>query len=142
MIRNSIGYGGLALTMICVSLGAGCSATVNAAPSPPGSSGCAQDSSVSCDRATGFSCDSSDRPEDTDSSLVCSEGTPAPGAILYCCVSFTSSSCAPDETVGGCTGDSFGFSCTGSDTPDEADSSLVCSPPTPGNGVLLYCCTD
>jgi hypothetical protein len=43
--------------------------------------------------------------------------------------------------VQGCAGDSFGFSCTGSDTPDEADSSLTCSTATPASGALLYCCT-
>jgi hypothetical protein len=138
MSANSIGSSALLLSLL---LGAGCSATVTATPAPPGNT-CGQDSSVQCDHATGFSCAGSDTPEDSDSSLVCSDGTSAPGATLFCCVTFSSSSCAQDNSVGGCTGDSFGFSCTGTDTPDDADSTLVCSQPTQGNGVLLYCCTD
>ncbi len=104
--------------------------------------GCARDSSVGCDPdSTGYSCDSGESPDQTDSSLVCSDGTPGGGGLtLYCCLQFTSSSCAPDSSVGGCTGDSFGFSCTGTDTPDEADPSLQCSDATPVNGALLYCC--
>ncbi len=92
--------------------------------------------------SSGFSCGSGDSPDQTDSSLVCSDGTPSSdGLILYCCIQFTSSSCAADPSVQGCAGDSFGFSCTGSDTPEDADSSLNCSSPTPAGGALLYCCT-
>src|SRR6185437_13252567 len=97
---------------------------------------------VACDHATGYSCAPGDNPENSDSSLVCSDGTDVSGATLYCCVQFVSSTCEPDDTVVGCAGDSFGFSCTGTDTPDEADPTLVCSQPTDGGDALLYCCTD
>src|SRR5450432_2497431 len=101
----------------------GCTAGAEVAPPP----GCAQDSSVGgCEGPSfGFSCGDGRSPDQTDSSLVCSDGTPASdGFVLYCCIQFTSSSCAPDPSVEGCSRNSFGFSCTGGDTPDEADSSL------------------
>ncbi len=117
----------------------GCSTTVNAPPA----AGCGMDSSVSgCGSAVGYSCANGDSPEQSDSSLFCSDGTPDGDSTLYCCIQFTSSTCAVDPSVSGCVGSSFGFSCTGSDSPDEADSTLTCSAPTPGNGESLYCCTD
>lgn len=46
-----------------------------------------------------------------------------------------------DGTVTGCTGLSTGYSCTGTDAPSVADSSLACSDGTPGtNGATNYCC--
>ncbi|HEX3769526.1 MAG TPA: hypothetical protein VHV30_01620 [Polyangiaceae bacterium] len=104
---------------------------------------CAQDSSVAgcVGPATGYSCGNGETPDENDSSLVCSDGTPGDsGFTLYCCVQFTSSTCQPDTTVQGCEGSSIGFSCTGTDTPDEADSSLNCSDGTPSGNELLYCC--
>lgn len=119
--------------------------TANAEVAPP-VAGCAQDSSVAgcASPSTGYSCGNSESPDQSDSSLVCSVGTASgDGLTLYCCIQFTSSTCSADPSVQGCVGDSFGFSCTGTDTPDEADSSLTCSSSTPGdNGALLYCCTD
>jgi hypothetical protein len=132
-----------ALCIVAVSL-AGCTATTETTPAPPAAAGCAPDSTVdSCSGgASGFSCGNGDTPEQTDSSLVCSDGTQASdGFVLYCCVQFTSTTCSPDSNVTSCEGSSIGFSCTGSDTPDEADSSLNCSQPTPGtSGELTYCC--
>ena len=119
--------------------------SVNASPGAPAGQaepGCGQDSTVACDRGAGYSCIGNGTPEDTDSSLACSDGVEADGATLYCCVTFASSTCMPDDTVVGCTGYSYGFSCTGSDTPDQADSTLDCSQPTQGDSALLYCCTD
>jgi len=130
----------------CVAGLLGCTASAQIAPPPPVAAGCAQDSSVAgCQvPATGYSCGNGDNPEQSDSSLVCSDGTLASdGFVLYCCIQFTSSTCAPDPSVQGCAGSSFGFSCTGTDTPDQADATLVCSSATAGgNGALLYCCTD
>jgi|HubBroStandDraft_5_1064220.scaffolds.fasta_scaffold151393_2 hypothetical protein len=123
----------------------GCTASTDNGSPPAPSSGCTQDSSVSgCDDpSTGYSCDNGDTPDQEDSSLVCSVGTPSGDLTLYCCIQFTSSTCSADPSVQGCTGDSFGFSCTGTDTPDEADSSLNCSTPTPGaGGASLYCCSN
>jgi hypothetical protein len=139
MNRHFLAVAGVAGSLLGV---LGCTANADVAPSP--ATGCQPDSSVAgCDSpSNGFSCDTTDSPEQTDSSLVCSAGTPSGGLILYCCIQFTSSSCSADPTVQGCTGDSFGFSCTGTDTPDEADPSLNCSSATPAGGALLYCCTD
>jgi hypothetical protein len=123
---------------------AGCTATAAAGPPPPAvSGGCALDSSVACrGGGTGFSCAIGDIPSDADRSLACSVGVAGSDADLYCCVSFSSTTCAPDATVRGCAGYSFGFSCTGNDRPDETDSSLVCSDPVDGGNALLYCCTN
>jgi hypothetical protein len=123
----------------------GCTASASVTPNSP-SDGCAQDSSVvGCESpSTGYSCGNGESPDQSDSSLVCSDPTAGDnGLTLYCCIQFTSTTCSADSSVTGCTGDSFGFSCTGTDTPDEGDSSLTCSMPTPGaNGLSLYCCTD
>src|SRR5579863_8991750 len=97
--------------------------TSNADVAPP-AAGCAQDSSVAgCEApSTGFSCGNGERPDQSDSSLVCSDGiTSGDGLALYCCVQFTSSTCDADPSVQGCAGTSFGFSCTGTDSPSDAD---------------------
>jgi hypothetical protein len=45
--------------------------------------------------------------------------------------------------VSGCTGDSYGFSCTSTDTPSDSNSSLNCSTAVNGpNNESLYCCTS
>jgi hypothetical protein len=128
----------LGATVLASFASAGCSVNATAAPSV----GCGIDDSVACDHATGYSCAPGDNPEAHDSSLVCSDGTDVSGATLYCCVQFVSSTCQQDNSVVGCTGYSFGFSCTGTDRPDEADPTLVCSDPTIAGGLALYCCTD
>ncbi|HEY2407899.1 MAG TPA: hypothetical protein VGI10_17950 [Polyangiaceae bacterium] len=110
------------------------------------SSSCQPDSSVvGCTGGShGFSCTSTDTPSQADSSLICSAPTSgSSGELLYCCDNFSSSSCQQDSSVVGCTGGSFGFSCTSTDTPTQADPSLVCSTPTSGNsGELIYCCSN
>ncbi len=107
---------------------------------------CAQDSTVQgCQSGSyGFSCTGSDTPDQADSSLDCSTGTPGnSGETLYCCIAYVSSTCMQDSTVQGCQAGSYGFSCTGTDTPSDSDSSLNCSTGTAGNnGETLYCCTD
>jgi hypothetical protein len=63
-------------------------------------------------------------------------------AIAACTASAsagTGSTCAEDSTVS-CT-DGTGYSCTSSDTPQEAESSLICDYGQPGNaGSTTYCC--
>jgi len=124
---------------------AGCS--VSAAPGAPAAgppaAGCAQDDSVSCQgNATGYSCNGADSPDADDPSLACSDGLESGGVTEYCCVIFSDTSCQVDSTVQGCAWPSYGFSCTGTDSPDEADGSLTCSSPTSAGGLLLYCCTN
>lgn len=91
----------------------------------------------------GFSCTGTDAPSQSDTSLTCSAGVAGQaGATLYCCVGFSSTSCMADSTVTGCTGSSYGFSCNGTETPSQVNSSLMCSQGVPGaNGLTLYCCT-
>jgi hypothetical protein len=116
----------------------GCTTTVSG---PTGT--CAPDPTVNgCVNADGFSCTGTDRPEDTNASLFCSDGVPGnAGSTLYCCVTLTISTCAPDYTVTGCASGSIGFSCTGADSPDMGNPNLVCSVGVPGNaGSTLYCC--
>jgi hypothetical protein len=111
-------------------------------------SSCAPDASVAgCSGGSyGFSCTSTDTPTDGNPALTCSDPTSGPdGASLYCCVGFTqgTSSCTPDSSVVGCTGSSFGFSCTSTDTPDQTQTSLTCSTPAPGpDNEMLYCCSN
>jgi hypothetical protein len=133
----------LALIGIAV-LGAGaggCSVT----PDNPGPS-CATDDTVACTDGVGYSCLGSDAPDDSDSSLLCSDGTAGnAGSTLYCCLhAVHGTSCSPDDTVAGCAPGSFGFSCSdATEPPNDSYPSLQCSAPTPGNaGSAIYCCTD
>jgi hypothetical protein len=111
---------------------------------PPGGApaGCQEDSSLSCTPdALGVTCPAGTSPD--SSSLVCSDPTPNAAGDGYCCIVW-SGTCAEDPSVGGCDYPSYGFSCAGSDTPDEADATLNCSSATidPATGDSLYCCED
>ncbi len=132
----------VATTALASALCTGCtSQTVTATTAP----GCSPDSTViGCAGSAGFSCSTNETPEQTDPSLVCSDGVPGGGGLtLYCCVQFRSSSCGPDPTVQNCPGSSIGFSCTGAQSPEDTDPSLRCGPGALGNaGSLLYCCSD
>ncbi|HEV3189464.1 MAG TPA: hypothetical protein VGY54_03145, partial [Polyangiaceae bacterium] len=107
---------------------AGCSVTVTSPPPSQGSdavtSTCAADSSVSCvGGGTGYSCTTTEAPDQHDSALACGDGVArGNGETAFCCVpvsGFASgSSCAVDPAVQGCVNGSYGFSCTGSNTPD------------------------
>ena len=92
--------------------------------------------------STGYSCSGTDSPTATNAALECSTGTPGNnGATDYCCFTNASSACAQDPTVTGCTGNSYGFSCSGTSTPAQANAALTCSTGTAGNsGLTLYCC--
>ncbi len=111
-------------------------------------SSCAPDTTVAgcTGGSSGYSCTSTDTPTQSNALLDCSTPTPgADGSLLYCCIDFSSTtgSCAADSSVAGCAGNSFGFSCTSTDTPDQTQTSLVCSTATQGpNGELLYCCSS
>jgi hypothetical protein len=94
--------------------------------------------------SVGYAC-TSDRPDDGDENLVCSDGTPgAAGLTLYCCSPFGQywSDCALDSSIAGCVGTWFGFSCSGPTSPDEADASLTCSAGIPSGADTLYCCNS
>ena len=112
---------------------------------PPES--CAQIASLDgCSNGSqAYSC-TSDRPDDGDSDLVCSDGTKgADGATLYCCAPYGTyyTDCSVDTAIDGCVGDAFGFKCGGDTAPDEADASIVCSHAIDdGDGSKSYCCTS
>jgi hypothetical protein len=106
-------------------------------------SGCAEDSTVTanCSQGTGFACAGSTTPDQNDSSLVCSSGTPNGSNTDYCCIPYTQSSgtCMQDSTV--MCSEGFGFTCSGTDMPQQTNSALNCSTGTAGNnGQMLYCC--
>jgi len=123
-------------------LASGCTAT--ASVSAGGQSRCSLNSAVSCSGgADGYTCTGAALPSDTDASLDCSNGVADGADTDFCCLTFTATTtCARDATVSSCAPGSYGFSCTGSDTPDQADASLVCSGGVPGNaGSTLFCCS-
>jgi hypothetical protein len=141
-LKKAFARGVAALLLSLVASGlAACTSTTN----DTSSGSCAPDDTVAgcSSNSSGYSCGADDTPDQTDPSLLCSTPTiDSNGDSLYCCIKFVSGSCAEDSSVAGCSGDSFGFSCTSTDTPDEADSSLNCSSPTISGGEALYCCTD
>jgi hypothetical protein len=109
-------------------------------------SSCAYDATLACETgAAGYTCSGTSTPNSVDSSLVCSEPN---SANAYCCFTTneaTASTCTQDQTVTGCQANaqgeqSYGFSCTGADTPDQDYSGITCSTPTAGTGNTLYCC--
>jgi hypothetical protein len=111
---------------------------------PTGSS-CAADASVAgCQLGSfGYSCTGTTRPEDVQSTLVCSDGVANGSSTDYCCIAgFTSTTCTPDVSIQGCVGASFGFRCTGTASPSATDASLTCSTGTPdaAANTLDYCC--
>jgi len=113
--------------------------------SSSGTSGCNADPTLACDAGSdGVDCASpSDNPESFFPGYICSDPSPqSDGTTGYCCATgFATSTCAQDDSVTGCAYPSVGFSCTGTDTPDQADSSLTCSDPVvDANGDSLYCC--
>jgi hypothetical protein len=138
--------GGLALAL---SAGLVVACTVNSTTNNNGTSdaggdgsasSCTVDTTVTCSQGTGWSCTSSDTPDETNP-LVCSTGTADNGKTDYCCVPDTgvSTTCSQDSSVTGCQ-EGTGFSCTGTDAPDQNDTSLVCSTGTADTGKTDYCC--
>ncbi|MGO9832866.1 MAG: hypothetical protein ACLP1X_01485 [Polyangiaceae bacterium] len=112
---------------------------------------CAQDDTVTCPTpgSFGFSCDGTDTPDMDDSTLTCTPGTADP--TDFCCISGGGTSttivittgCTVDTTVTGCADPSTGYSCTGTDPPDEADPTLECSigvADATDATLLDYCC--
>jgi hypothetical protein len=89
------------------------------------------------------------RPDQADTSKVCSEpNTATPGVDLYCCytpvviVTTSTPTCSEDQSVAGCAAGSFGYSCTGTDTPEMDFANLPCSTGTADpSGAMLFCCT-
>ena len=108
------------------------------------SDSCSPDSSIgSCGPGgTGYACTGVSTPADLDQSLDCGDAVVgADGLSRYCCITYDAGSCSADTSVVGCTGDSYGFSCTSDAIPSDGDPSLVCSQPVAGqNSQTVYCC--
>lgn len=110
-----------------------------------GTGGCVADSTLACDAGSdGVSCPPGGNPEADFPGYICSAPSPQPdGSDGYCCATgFSGSTCSQDPTVDGCAYPSVGFSCAGTDSPDQADPSLNCSTGVadPTTGDTLYCC--
>jgi hypothetical protein len=129
--------------------GAGCSASATTGTASGGvtitglPSSCAADSTVTCgDSADGYSCTSTDSPDANDATLECSIGVVDGANTDYCCLpstfSWGASSCGQDDSVTCPTPGSFGFSCAGSDTPDQTDPTLTCTAGTADP--TQFCC--
>ena len=111
---------------------------------PPTS--CTMNASVSgCSGGSlGYTCDGG-RPDEKDTSLVCSDGMPsAAGATIYCCAPYGQyySDCAVDASIPGCVGDAFGFRCAALTSPSEADQFLACNTGKKSGDDMLYCCNS
>jgi hypothetical protein len=123
--------------LVCVGVLAVGACTVNSTNNNNGTT-CNTDSSVSCPPGdTGYSCSGTDTPSQGNSNLDCGSGVAGGAGTAYCCTS--GATCGADSTVP-CPGGGSGYSCTGTDTPDQDDSSLTCSSGTPNDGVTSYCC--
>jgi hypothetical protein len=125
-----------------------CSSSTSGASSSGTSSGggsCTSDPTLQCDPGTdGVQCLAGGNPDANFPGYVCSDPTAQPdGTDAFCCATgFNGSTCGHDESVQGCPYPSVGFSCSGSDTPDQADANLICSTPTqdPNTNDQLFCC--
>jgi hypothetical protein len=134
---------------LLLSCGLACTSTTvdnfeNPPPGPPAT--CTENPAVvGCEGGSlGYTC-AGNRPDDGDTNLVCSDGTPgAAGMMIYCCAPYGQywSDCTVDTSIAGCVGDSFGFKCSGPESPDEADASLACSEGTASGSDTLYCCNS
>jgi hypothetical protein len=117
---------------------------------PPGGS-CVQDIAVpGCQPGRfGMACYGPDTPDQDYPPLTCPDpGVPGVSeegysATLYCC---DFRSCVPNLAVPGCQEGRFGFSCSGSDTPEGYYSGMHCPDPgfsgvsATGKPVTQYCC--
>lgn len=121
---------------------AGC--TVKNSSSGSSSSTCAADSTVTCTQGSGWSCTGKDSPADNNP-LVCSTATVSASGdkVDFCCVasSGVTSGCMEMATItANCAQGATGFQCAGSQTPDQTDTSLLCSTGTTDGSNLDYCC--
>jgi hypothetical protein len=98
---------------------------------------CKVDPVVGCGaNRAGYRCLGVDSPEDFDSALSCPVVFTAGSAC--CTLGPEASTCQSDATVT-CTGDASGYSCSGPDTPAQANT-VVCEPGKARGSVTTYCC--
>jgi hypothetical protein len=133
--------------------------------STPPAQGCAQVAGHACPTTlVGWTCHDQSLPSEAElgdnqsradfNLLVCSVPTVVTTGTgtdrQYCCFTPTlvpiGGSCLEDTSVPGCAADSFGFACTGPDTPDQDYASVACSGSgmagrnAQGYAATLYCC--
>jgi hypothetical protein len=116
----------------------------NPPPGPPASCVTATAIDGCSGGSVSYSC-TGGRPDEGDTNLVCSVGTPSvAGATLYCCAPYGQfySECTVTTTIPGCVGNSLGFACSGATSPDQADSSLTCSKGAVSGAQKTFCCTS
>jgi hypothetical protein len=127
---------------------------------------CVRNDGVSCQKGTlGFSCSATGVPSEMDLGinqsrsgvpLVCSLAMRGASSNDYCCYAPTATppgaTCLQDQLAGqlqlvpGCQAGSFGFACTGIDTPDQDYQRMACSHGgvrgvnATGIPATLYCC--
>jgi len=114
-------------------------------PPPPPPATCSVDETVvGCTAGSvGYAC-MSDRPDDGDTNLVCSAGTPGAHVTTFCCLPYAQyfTECTPDTSMVGCADPAFGFACSGGASPADADSRLACSSGAPNGSATTYCCVS
>ena len=86
----------------------------------------------------------------SDATLLCDVPSIVGGRYGYCCFTPTQltlgGTCLQDQAVPNCASGSFGFACTGPDTPEQDYPRIMCSTPSvPGTSAQgyranLYCC--
>jgi hypothetical protein len=99
---------------------------------------CAADGAVNCQgQGDGYTCSGNDTPEDDFSGVQCGAPvTTSLGSASYCCTTM----CQPDGSID-CSGNGIGFSCTGSESPDQDFTGLSCGDgATENSGVVTFCC--
>lgn len=102
-----------------------------------GNASCAATSPAATVCAGEYTCNDSDTPNTSERN--CDQGVPdGDGGTQYCCVPLTATSCSPSNTTTFCPPRVFGFSCAGTDTPNQA--SLACSSVGPWDGGTFFCC--
>jgi len=97
-----------------------------------------------CGSKYAFYCKGKAKPPDTEPALVCDPGQPALNdQTAYCCGASSSppaSTCMRDDTLP--CDMATGYSCTGSDTPSDANHQLNCGTPAMNGGKTSYCCLE
>ena len=88
-----------------------------------------------------YSCTGSAQPSQLKPPVDCLVGfTPLNGVSAHCCiVGPQQTTCGGDPSVS-CAAPRMGYSCTGADTPAQADQKLTCITGATSNGKTAYCC--
>lgn len=121
---------------------------------------CSADSAIACPAdLKPLECLTADLPNEgelgtdqsrSDATLLCDVPSIVGGRYGYCCFTPTQltlgGTCLQDQAVPNCASGSFGFACTGPDTPEQDYPRIMCSTPSlPGTSAQgyranLYCC--